>query len=412
LHNPQNPLRYSGAMPAPTAHVVSEPSPLAAETDTATLRYWLALLHAPGVGAIRFSRILEHQPDLAHFFAEPDDGGATLNLPGKLRRYLAKPDWSAVDAAVNWAQNEHCHIIALFDPRYPALLKEIPDPPPLLFVRGDATLLGQPQLAMVGSRNPSAGGKQLAHDFAAKLGRHGLIITSGLALGIDAASHQGTLDAGNKTIAVAGTGLDRIYPARHRELGHRIVEQGALVSEFPPGTPPIASNFPRRNRIISGLSLGTLVIEAALKSGSLITARLAAEQGREVFAIPGSIHNPLAKGCHALIQQGAKLAMEATDILEELGPLVIFTLAQAQATTSEKHTDSAPSASPPHLDCPPLDGSTLDSPLLETMGYEPISIDALVERCGLTAEVVSSMLLTLEMQGIVSSSGGLYSRIN
>ncbi|NOX91011.1 MAG: DNA-protecting protein DprA [Gammaproteobacteria bacterium] len=349
-------------------------------------------MHAPGVGAIRFLRILEHEPDLPRFFA---DRGASCNEPGippKLRHYLGKPNWQAVDTALAWAEGAHCHIISLFDSRYPALLKEIPDPPPILFVRGDVDLLTQPQLAMVGSRNPSVSGSQFAHDFAAALSRHDLTITSGLALGIDAASHQGALNADGKTIAVAGTGPDRIYPTRHRELGYHIVEQGALVSEFPPGTPPIASNFPRRNRIISGLSLGTLVIEAALKSGSLITARLAAEQGREVFAVPGSIHNPLARGCHALIQQGAKLTMEVDDVLEELAPLASFVI-------EREHTPTSKNTVPDH-------------PFLEKMGFEPISIDALVERSGLTAEAVSSMLLTLEIQGIVASTGGLYSRIN
>jgi len=384
----QNSSQSSGVRPFPVPHAVSE-SPLGMP-DADTLRYWLALLHAPGIGAIRFLRILEHEPDLARFFA---DRGASCNEPNissKLRRYLGKPDWRAVDVALAWAENTRCHIISLFDPRYPALLKEIPDPPPILFVRGDVDLLTRPQLAMVGSRNPSASGSQLAHDFAASLSRLGLIITSGLALGIDAASHQGALNADGKTIAVAGTGPDRIYPARHRELGHHIAEQGALVSEFPPGTPPVASNFPRRNRIISGLGLGTLVIEAALKSGSLITARLAAEQGREVFAIPGSIHNPLARGCHVLIQQGAKLTMETNDILEELAPLATFAIKHEPAS---KNTFS-------------------DHPFLEKMGFEPISVDALVARSGLTPETVSSMLLTLEIQGLVASAGGLYSRIN
>ncbi|MCF6336982.1 MAG: DNA-processing protein DprA [Gammaproteobacteria bacterium] len=361
------------------------------------MRYWLALLHAPGVGAIRFLRILEHEPDLPRFFANRGTSSNELRLPSKLHRYLAKPNWQAVDAALAWAEDRHCYIIGLLDPRYPALLKEIPDPPPILFVRGDINLLTQPQLAIVGSRNPSASGSQLAHDFAASLTRHGLTITSGLALGIDAASHQGALNADGKTIAVAGTGLDRIYPARHRELGHHIAEQGALVSEFPPGTPPIASNFPRRNRIISGLSLGVLVIEAALKSGSLITARLASEQGREVFAIPGSIHNPLARGCHMLIQQGAKLTMEISDILEELAPLAAFVV---------EHGGTPSNATP--VGEPVFS----DHPFLEKMGFEPISIDALVERSGLTAEAVSSMLLTLEIQGIVASTGGLYSRIS
>lgn len=383
------------AQPALSATPATPPSTTLTSNDT--LRYWLALLHAPGVGTMRFLRILEHTNDLSRFFADRGDVSDELSITPKLRRYLAKPNWGAADTALDWAQNPACHILNLHDPRYPPLLKEIPDPPPLLFVRGDATLLQQPQLAMVGSRNPSAGGKKLAHDFAATLSHQGLLITSGLALGIDAASHQGALDAGCETLAVAGTGLDRIYPARHRELGHAIVEQGAIVSEFPPGTPPIASNFPRRNRIISGMSLGTLVIEAALKSGSLITARLAAEQGREVFAIPGSIHNPLAKGCHALIQQGAKLTMAASDILEELGPLASFALQHERQPASQ---DLSPQT------------TSSQHPLLENMGFEPISIDELVERSGLTAETVSAMLLTMELQGIVTSSGGMYSRIN
>lgn len=390
-----------------TPHVISEPEPPAATHEAEVLRHWLALLHAPGVGAIRFLRILEHEPNLLQFFSSRGASCTELNIPSKLQRYLSKPDWRAADAAQKWSENKHCHIVALIDPRYPALLKEIPDPPPLLFVRGDANLLNQPQLAIVGSRNPSASGIQLAYDFATSLSHHGLIITSGLALGIDAASHRGALDAGGKTIAVAGTGLDRIYPARHRELGHQIVEQGALVSEFPPGTPPIASNFPRRNRMISGLSLGTLVVEAALKSGSLITARLSAEQGREVFAIPGSIHNPLAKGCHALIQQGAKLALDTTDIFEELGPLATFVNEHAHPSSEadpEKKPASKPTKKSEHL--------IPDSPLLAIMGFEPISIDTLVERSGLTAGDVSSMLLTLEIQGIVTSTGGLFSRIS
>jgi len=397
LDTSQYSSQSSGVTPFPASHTVSELGPLLVMPDADSLRYWLALLHAPGVGAIRFLRILEHEPDLPRFFADCGASCNELNIPPRLSRYLGKPDWRAVDTALAWAENTHCHIISLFDPRYPALLKEIPDPPPILFVRGDVDLLTRPQLAIVGSRNPSASGSQLAHDFAASLSRHSLTITSGLALGIDAASHQGALSADGKTIAVAGTGPDRIYPARHRDLGHHIAEQGALVSEFPPGTPPVASNFPRRNRIISGLSLGTLVIEAALKSGSLITARLAAEQGREVFAIPGSIHNPLARGCHALIQQGAKLIMETNDILEELAALATFVVEHEHRPEDFTLVNK---------------GTFPEHPFLEKMGFEPISVDSLVERSGLTAEAVSSMLLTLEIQGIVASSGGLYSRIN
>ena len=378
-------------------------SPHPEQDISQVLRYWLALLHAPGIGPATFQRVLECFPDPRVLFDQPQLlqkealQKVGLKLPPKAISYLKRPNWTDVDNDLRWAEDGQCHILTLTDPRYPTLLKEITDPPPVLFVRGDHAVLTQAQLAIVGSRNPSAGGKQTAYDFAQSLALNGLCITSGLALGIDAASHLGALDAGGATIAVAGTGLDRIYPARHRDLGHRIVEQGAIVSEFPPGTPPIASNFPRRNRIISGLSLGALVVEAALKSGSLITARLASEQGREVFAIPGSIHNPLTRGCHALIGQGAKLTENTQDILEELGPLATLALENQPVTDNPTHA-TAPSIS--------------DHPLLKDLGFEPTSIDTLVDRSGLTAEAVSSMLLILELQGIVASSGGLYSRIN
>ena len=264
-------------------------------------------------------------------------------------------------------------------------------------MRGNPEVLGMPQLAIMGSRNPSPGGRHVAHEIARQLVMAGLAITSCLALGIDAASHEGALDSGT-TIAVAGTGLDRIYPARHRDLAHRIVDRGAIVSEFPLSTAPVAHNFPRRNRIISGLSLGTLVVEAAVKSGSLITARMATEQGREVFAMPGSIHNPLSRGCHELIRQVAKLVENVTDILEELGPLASWVI---EAVNGKSEA------------CRKCDqGESTQNPVIENMGYEPISIDTLVERCGLTPESVSSMLLTLELQGRVTSTGGLYSRID
>ena len=274
---------------------------------------------------------------------------------------------------------------------------QLPDPPPLLYAHGNIELLCMPQLAMVGSRNPSSSGRQTATDFARHLGAAGLVITSGLALGIDAASHQGALDAGAGTIAVTGTGLDRVYPASHRELARSIAASGVLVSELPTGTPPLAENFPRRNRIISGLSLGTLVVEAAIRSGSLITARLAAEQGREVFAIPGSIHNPLARGCHRLIREGAKLVETASDVIDELGAL-------AAACEPAAATAAQPDA-PVELDQDYLQ-------LLEYMGFDEISIDRLVEQGQLTPAEVSSMLLQLEMGGFVAAShGGRYIRL-
>jgi DNA processing protein len=365
---------------------------------TSDLRYWLALLYAPHIGPVTFRRILSVCQDLKTLF-EIGPGevlGEAIQLPRQTLAYFRHPDWNRVEQELSWSKKPDCHILHLDHPHYPALLQEIADPPPLLFVRGQPEVLSFPQLAIVGSRNPSAGGRQIAHDTAFRLTQSGLVITSGMALGIDAASHEGAMEEG-MTVAVTGTGLDRIYPARHRDLAHRIVEQGAIVSEFPLGTPPVAANFPRRNRIISGLSLGTLVVEAAIQSGSLITARIAAEQGREVYAMPGSIHNPLSRGCHVLLRQGAKLVENVTDILEELGPLASVAMeAIAEGEDKKRHTYSG---------C----DETLN-PVIENMGYEPISIDRLVERCGLTPETVSSMLLTLELQGRVTSIGGLYSR--
>jgi DNA processing protein len=288
-------------------------------------------------------------------------------------------------------------LLACTDPAYPPLLRQINDPPMVLFVRGEVNLLTQPLLAMVGSRNPSIEGKRNAEEFAAYLARCGLGIVSGMAMGIDAASHRGALKSGGATIAVWGTGLDKPYPPSHRDLAEEIAQRGLLVSEFPPGTPPLPYNFPRRNRIISGLCVGTLVVEAAQTSGSLITARLASEQGREVFAIPGSIHNPLAHGCHRLIREGAKLVESAGDILEELAPLLKLEPANA-------------------VDALPMAADTTDDPeyrlLLNSMDHAPTSIDSLVERTGLTPDVVSSMLLMLELQGQVEATpGGHYSRV-
>jgi len=307
---------------------------------------------------------------------------------------LTGPQAAEFETEFAWLAEADSALLTFTDPRYPPLLREIPDPPPLLFVRGNPEVLAVPQVAVVGSRNPSRGGSENARAFSESLARSGLAITSGLALGIDASAHQAALDSGGHTIAVAGTGLDRVYPAAHRELAHAIAGHGALVSEFPLGTPPRREHFPRRNRLISGLSLGVLVVEAALKSGSLITARYAAEQGREVFAIPGSIHSPLSRGCHALIRQGAKLVETAQDILEELGALARFAMSTP--------TDPVPARSP-------------DDPrhvqLLELMGHDPVDMDALIAMSGLTAGMVSSMLLHMELHGLVEARpGGKYQR--
>ncbi len=326
--------------------------------------------------------------------------GQLKQLPEKLRSALQKPDWAQVENDLLWLASPDRFVLTLTDPRYPPLLKEIPDPPPLLFVQGDVACLQNWQLAVVGSRNPSASGRDSAYEFARYLSSGGLHICSGLADGIDAAAHKGALAGGGKTIAVVGTGLDRVYPAKNRELAHQIAGQGAIVSEFPLGTPPLAENFPRRNRIISGLSLGTLVIEAALKSGSLITARMAMEQSREVFAMPGSIHNPLARGCHQLIREGAKLVETADHIIEELGALAEF----AQITDPLANNQS---------ETLPVSEDTEYQQLFAYLGYDPIHIDELILRSGLTADAVSSMLLLLELQGRVSAlPGGKYTRIS
>jgi len=355
-------------------------------------RCWLALIRAPGVGPATLLPLLQGGLGPCELLQRPAD------LPEAVRRAVADIPWQRVDQDLAWLAGAGNHFLAIDSPDYPALLADIADPPLGLFVHGDPAVLTLPQLAMVGSRNPSNGGARTATDFARHLAGAGLAITSGLAVGIDAAAHEGALAADGVTIAVTATGLDRVYPARHRELAHRIAGRGALVSEFPPGTAPLPGHFPRRNRIISGLSVGTLVVEAALRSGSLITARLALEQGREVFAIPGSIHNPLARGCHALIRQGAKLVETADDIAEELAALF--------GGLSQQSVAAAPAAP---------SGDRLADPayrqLLDALGYDPLTVDGLVARTGFTANTVSSMLLLLELEGHVSSSpGGFFTR--
>ena len=364
---------------------------------------WLTLLHAPGIGPRTCARLLEHFGSPQAVLDAGHGAWEACGLKAVTREALARPDAVAIERDLHWLQQPGNHLLTLDDPAYPVQLREISDPPPVLFVHGDAALLSDLQLAIVGSRSPTPAGRETATAFARHLAGTGLCITSGLALGIDAAAHQGALDGGGRTLAVMGTGLDRIYPARHRDLAHRIAGTGALVSEFPPGTGPQADHFPRRNRIISGLSLGVLVVEAAQRSGSLISARHAMEQGREVFAIPGSIHNPLARGCHRLIRQGAKLVETADDILEELGPLALGqTLGQGVAQEAQGGHSGEAAA-------PGLDGDYRR--LLEVMGDAPVAIDQIVARSGLTAEAVSSMLLLLELQGEIGSMpGGLYCR--
>ncbi len=294
-----------------------------------------------------------------------------------------------------WLQQADHHLLKLGDDGYPELLAGIAGPPERLFVIGDPEVLHLPALAIVGSRNPTRGGAQNAFEFARHLAAAGFCIVSGLAQGIDAAAHRGALEAGAPTIAFLGHGIDRVYPAVNRDLAHAIARHGALVSEFPLGTAPNRALFPQRNRLISGLSLGTLVVEAARRSGSLITARLAAEQGREVFAIPGSIHNPLSRGCHQLIRQGAKLVEAADDIVAELAHLAGHLLQAADAPAAPAGTTGG------------ADEEYVK--LREALSHDPVDIDTLVRRSGLTIEQVSSMLLILELDGSVEKlSGGRF----
>jgi len=365
-----------------------------------TLTDWLTLYHAPGIGPARFHRLLEkfrHPADILHARTALLQ---QLGLPDCAIEALQKPDVQAIERDLEWQAKPGNRIMTCHDPDYPALLQEISDPPPLLYLHGNARVLHEPQLAMVGSRNPTTAGRQTAIDFARHLSAAGLVITSGLALGIDTAGHRGALDAGSATIAVMGTGLDRVYPASNRGLARQIAGIGVLVSEFPPGTPPRAENFPRRNRVISGLSLGTLVVEAAVRSGSLISARYALEQGREVFAIPGSIHNPLARGCHHLIRQGAKLVETAQDVMDELGALANAFNPGATTTSPSREQETSPQLAEDYAQ------------LLESIGFENTSIDMLVKTTHLTPAEVSSMLLQLEMNGYIAANpGGFYNRL-
>lgn len=380
----------------------------AAAAPDGMLDAWLALALATGLGPRRTTLLLEAFGDPQAAAAAPEAALRRTGLGAETIAALRHPDRARIDAARAWADaHEAATILTRDDPRYPPLLHEAGAAPAVLFVRGDVALLREPQLAIVGSRNPTPGGVETTRAFARHLAGLGLVVTSGLAAGIDGAAHAGALEGG-RTVAVLGTGADRVYPAAHRALARRIVEAGALVSQFPPGTGPQPSHFPRRNRLISGLSLGTLVSEAAPRSGSLITARCAAEQGREVFAIPGSIHNPLARGCHGLIRDGAKLIDSVDQLLEELaGPLQAFTAERPPAWAAGAGLAGG-------LGAEAQPGPELDDEhrtLLERMGRDPVAPDELVARTGLSAQSVSSMLLLLELQGHVSClPGGRYSR--
>lgn len=366
--------------------------------DPDELTAWLRLAGTPGLGRTSVRRllaslgspqaVLDADPAVLETIAGAAAASALSQPPASFDERLASTRaWlDAGDAAPR-------ALLPLGDPRYPAALLQTADPPLLLHAEGRLEVLDTPLLAIVGSRNPTAQGLDNARDFARHLAGAGWTIVSGLALGIDAAAHQGALDGGGMTIAVVGTGLDTVYPRRHAALAARIARQGLLLSEYGLGSPSVARHFPERNRIIAGLSRGTLVIEAALQSGSLITARLAAEAGREVFAIPGSIHSPLSRGCHALIRQGAKLVESGQDVLEELTPSFARTTA---ALPFEAEADPDPQA----------DEDIAGDPLLEAMGHDPVSLDALIARTGVPGHELSARLLELELAGDVARLPG------
>ena len=354
-----------------------------------TIFYWVAATRLDGIGPIRIRRWLDYFGDIKNLFSATDAELKSAGLTPQNRDAFKNINWQKIERDIVWCEKNNCHLIAQTHPHYPSLLRETADSPVLLYVRGETQLLTQSQLAIVGSRNPTVPGCETAERFARCLAKAGLIVTSGLALGIDAASHRGALAAGGKTIAVIGTGLQRVYPASHRKLAEEIITNGALVSEFPPDMGAKAQNFPLRNRVISGMSLGVLVVEAAVQSGSLITARFALEQNREVFAIPGSIHNPLSRGCHQLIRQGAKLVETAEDILEEIGALHAVVVEESQEIPLSKEYKQ----------------------MLKCIGYETTALDTIVARCRLPASDVSSLLLMLELEGCIVSRSGGYMRI-
>ena len=354
---------------------------------------WLLLWRVPGIGCRHFIRLLglfgtPHRA-LAASAAELADAGVS----GETVRSILQITGEAIAADCRWLAAPNHHLVHLHDPRYPARLREIADPPPLLFVNGDPSCLSRPQLAIVGSRNATRAGADFALKLSAELASQGLTVTSGLAYGIDAAAHRGCLSTGQPTVAVTGTGPDRIYPRRNQPLAAEIVRSGAVVTEFPTGVPPQPENFPRRNRILSGLALGVVVVEATVKSGSLITARFALEQGREVFAVPGSVNNPNARGCHALLRQGAKLVETTDDIMEELGNLEI-----SRWRTSRQGQSSQQIAG--------REVTEEQSLMLECMGFDPVSVDTLAQCTGLTPQKVSSILLTMELSGAVAAQPG------
>lgn len=366
-----------------------------------SLDAWLRLTLVPGIGGETQRKLLATFGLPEAVFSAGHDALSRIVGDKAARLLLETDNGKAIDAARQWAQAPDQHVVTLADSTYPRALLNIADPPTLIYVRGRLELLQRPALAIVGSRNPTPQGIKNAESFSAALAQTGLLIVSGLALGIDAAAHQAALSVQGDTAAIIGTGIDRIYPARNLDLARKLVEHGCIVSEFPLGTPAAAYNFPRRNRLISGLAHGVLVIEAAAESGSLITARLAAEQGKEVFAIPGSIHSPQARGCHKLIRQGAKLVESVQDILEDLDWQVQSAMPSLTPTVTAIDQGSQPVSTLP------------EDELLALIGFDPCSIDELATRSGLSVETLSERLLQLELDGYLANlPGGRFQRLS
>jgi len=383
--------------------------------------YSLVLHRLPELGAAGYQRLVAHfgtpEQVLKQPLARLQDQLSALSL-NALREFQHNPETCELGrralADLEWLANQpDASLLAYEDSAYPDLLREIPRAPPLLFVRGSTSCLNLPQLAIVGSRNPSGGGVENAARFAEYLAASGFAITSGLAMGIDGAAHQGALAAGGITIAVMGTGIDMIYPARHKNLAHQILERGgALVSELPLGSGSKSAHFPQRNRIISGLSCGVLVVEAALKSGSLITAHTALQQNREVFAIPGSIHNPLARGCHQLIREGATLVETGKDIIEQLQGMLAYKRSGAEKLPPVCNPSTKSPQSGQQADDEALlaELSPAEQQLMASLGFDPVDVDELAERIGAPVGSLLAQLIGLEIKGFVQQQGSAYQR--
>ena len=350
----------------------------------------LALALNPALGAKRLAHIESRINDLRRITHYKQQDLCALGFELSTIKHILNPDYRSADEALHWQEQDGCHLLLWDDKEYPQLLREIKHPPPVLFVKGNVAALKQTQLAMVGSRNPSYSGRETAYDFAYALAEAGITITSGMAIGIDTASHQGALAAGGTTLAVLGSGVNVIYPRCNKALSEKIVEHGALISEFPLREKPKAQYFPQRNRIISGLSHGVLITEATLRSGSLITANFALEQNRDVFAIPGSIHNPLSKGCHHLIKQGATLVEKLDDLMDEMNPSW-----RQQSLAKETHCQLADDY----------------QKLVKCIDYESTSVELIINRSKISPQMVLSMLTELEVAGQITATPGGYTRI-